>query len=80
MPAIVFISKLLKKKVFNIKPILLCFKINSDLLNLHVCKSQPCCAGFSTSIPGVHPSDMLHLTPEYLGLVAFIALLLILIE
>lgn len=52
-----FISKLLKKKVFNIKPIVLCFKISPDLLNLHVCKSQACCAGFSTSMPAAHPSE-----------------------
>lgn len=74
MLAIVLISKLLKKKVFNIKPVLLCFKINPDLLNLRVCKSQPCCAGFSTSMPAAHPSDVWRLTLGYLGLGAFIAL------
>lgn len=32
-----------EKKKNRVKPILLCFKINSDLLNLHVCKSKLCC-------------------------------------
>lgn len=34
-----------EEKKNHVKPILLYFKMNSDLLNLHVCKSKPCCWG-----------------------------------
>lgn len=44
MLVIVFISKLLKKKK-PLKSVLLCYTIYSDLLNLHVYKSKPCCSG-----------------------------------
>lgn len=66
----------------KIKPILLCYTINTDLLNLHICKSKPCCLGSQQvcllHIPVTGVSQCVFKTG--VGLMAFIALLLVLIK